>query len=543
MSFRLVQNDCIQFLNEYSGEKFDMIFADPPYRLSNGGITCKNGKMDSVNKGEWDCSYGFKENYEFDKNWIKLCLENLKENGTMWISGTYHNIHIIGFIIQELGAYIINEITWYKPNAAPNISCRAFTASHETLLWIKKSKNKKHIFNYKIMKKLNNEKQMRNVWNIPTTPKREKYFTNHPTQKPIELLYRCIISSTKENDLVFDPFCGSATTGEVCIKNNRRFIGVEKEKGYIMEAQERLEYAEFKAKPFVKWAGGKSQLINVLFDKLPDMEQIDTYVEPFIGGGAMFLEMCQKYNFENIIINDMNEALINTYKVIKNDLTELLKFLDKYMEEYNLLKNMEEKKEYYLHKREEYNEENRMTIKGASLFIFLNKSCFNGLYRENSKGGFNVPSGQKEKINLYERKNLEKISEILNSKNSLGKKRVKILMGDYSKIKKYINENTLVYMDPPYRPITKSGFNQYHKSGFGDEEQKELAKFCEKLNERNTKFILSNSDPRNQIDADNPNFFDDLYENFHIDRVYAKRNINSKSTGRGNITEIVVKNF
>lgn len=543
MSFRLVQNDCIQFLNEYSGEKFDMIFADPPYRLSNGGITCKNGKMDSVNKGEWDCSYGFKENYEFDKNWIKLCLENLKENGTMWISGTYHNIHIIGFIIQELGAYIINEITWYKPNAAPNISCRAFTASHETLLWIKKSKNKKHIFNYKMMKKLNNEKQMRNVWNIPTTPKREKYFTNHPTQKPIELLYRCIISSTKENDLVFDPFCGSATTGEVCIKNNRRFIGVEKEKGYIMEAQERLEYSEFKAKPFVKWAGGKSQLINVLFDKLPDMEQIDTYVEPFIGGGAMFLEMCQKYNFENIIINDMNEALINTYKVIKNDLTELLKYLDKYMEEYNSLKNMEEKKEYYLHKRKEYNEENRMTIKGASLFIFLNKSCFNGLYRENSKGGFNVPSGQKEKINLYERKNLEKISEILNSKNSLGKKRVKISMGDYSKIKKYINENTLVYMDPPYRPITKSGFNQYHKSGFGDEEQKELAKFCEKLNERNTKFILSNSDPRNQIDADNPNFFDDLYENFHIDRVYAKRNINSKSTGRGNITEIVVKNF
>lgn len=230
---RLLLGDCLKELKKIEEKSIDMIFADPPYKLSNDGITCHSGQMVSVNKGDWDKSLGLKEDHKFNKKWLKACDRVLKDDGTIWISGTYHIIHSIAFALLEMGYYIINEITWVKPNAAPNMGCRCFTASQETILWAKKNKKAKHTFNYNLMKELNEGKQMRSVWDIPTTPKREKTFGNHPTQKPKELLLRCILSSTVEGDTILDPFCGSGTTGLVATENKRKFIGIDTEKAFL----------------------------------------------------------------------------------------------------------------------------------------------------------------------------------------------------------------------------------------------------------------------------------------------------------------------
>lgn len=238
--FELIQGDCIKELKKFEPKSIDMIFADPPYKLSNGGITCKSGRMECVDKGEWDKSGGLKEDHKFNKAWLKACNHVLKDDGTIWISGTYHIIHSIAFALLEMEYYIINEIAWVKPNAAPNMGCRCFTASQETLLWAKKKKSAKHTFNYALMKEMNEGKQMRSVWNIPTTPKREKTFGYHATQKPKELLYRCILSSTNEGELILDPFCGSGTTGVVAVENNRKFIGIEIEKEFLEITKSRI---------------------------------------------------------------------------------------------------------------------------------------------------------------------------------------------------------------------------------------------------------------------------------------------------------------
>lgn len=239
-NFKLFQGDSTKILKNINEKSIDMIFADPPYRLSNGGITCSSGKIACVNKGSWDKSLGFKEDYKFNKRWLKACDRVMKDNGTIWISGTYHIIHSIAFSLLEMNYYIINEITWMKPNAAPNMGCRCFTASQETLLWAKKNKKAKHTFNYKLMKEMNGGKQMRSVWVIPTTPKREKLFGRHPTQKPEELLKRCILSSTNEKELVLDPFCGSGTTGVIAIRYGRKFIGIDKEENYLELTKKRI---------------------------------------------------------------------------------------------------------------------------------------------------------------------------------------------------------------------------------------------------------------------------------------------------------------
>lgn len=238
--FKLILGDCLKELKKQDENSVDMIFADPPYRLSNDGITCRSGMVASVNKGEWDRSLGLKEDHEFNKKWLNSCNRVLKDDGTIWISGTYHIIHSIAFALLEMGYYIINEISWVKPNAAPNMGCRCFTASQETLIWAKKSKKAKHVFNYNLMKEMNNGKQMRSVWEIPTTPKREKKLGWHPTQKPKELLYRCILSSTNEGDIILDPFCGSGTTGIVAVENNRKFIGIEINKEYLELSRKRI---------------------------------------------------------------------------------------------------------------------------------------------------------------------------------------------------------------------------------------------------------------------------------------------------------------
>ena len=233
----LYQADCIKFMDilidKYSEGVFDMIFADPPYFLSNGGITCYAGKMVKVDKGKWDKSNGVNENHEFNLSWLSRCQKLLKKNGTIWVSGTHHVIYSVGFAMQQLEMKILNDITWEKPNPPPNLSCRYFTHSTETIIWAAKNKYSKHCFNYEEMKKLNNGKQMKTVWSIPAPNGDEKVFGKHPTQKPLKLLERIILASTLENDLIFDPFSGSSTTGLAAIKLSRLFVGCELEDEYI----------------------------------------------------------------------------------------------------------------------------------------------------------------------------------------------------------------------------------------------------------------------------------------------------------------------
>jgi len=240
-SIKLLKGDCIEILNRARENCVDMIFADPPYFLSNGGITCHAGKMVSVNKGKWDKSRGVEENHKFTREWLMACQRVLKPNGTIWVSGTTHIIHSVGFAMQELGYKILNDIIWYKRNAPPNLSCRYFTHSTEIVLWAAKNEKSKHHFDYQLMRKMNNGKQMRNVWEISAPPAEEKKFGKHPTQKPVELLKRIILASTKESDLVLDPFCGSSTTGVAAVLLNRKYVGIDLEDNYLMTSKKRLE--------------------------------------------------------------------------------------------------------------------------------------------------------------------------------------------------------------------------------------------------------------------------------------------------------------
>lgn len=247
--YRLYHEDCLKILYEIPPESVDLIFADPPYNLSNGGFTCSGGKAVSVNKGAWDKSKGLDEDYQFHFDWLEACKRVLKPNGTLWLSGTYHSIFLCGHALQSLKYHILNDITWFKPNASPNLSCRLFTASHETLIWAKKDKKAKQTFNYQEMKNGSFEedkikvpdKQMRSVWSIPLTPKQEKQFGKHPTQKPLKLMERVILSSTNEGDVVLDPFCGSGSTGVAALKHGRYFVGIEKEQEYIDLSKRRLD--------------------------------------------------------------------------------------------------------------------------------------------------------------------------------------------------------------------------------------------------------------------------------------------------------------
>lgn len=232
--FELHLGDSFQILQEIPSKSIDMIFADPPYFLSGDGITCSGGKMVSVNKGEWDKKKTIDEKHEFNREWIRLCYRVLKDNGTIWISGTMHNIYSIGMALEEEGFKIINNITWKKLNPPPNISCRCFVHSTETILWAQKDlKNVKHKFNYTVMKELNGGKQMKDVWESSLTKPSEKKYGKHPTQKPMAILERIILASTDEGDLILDPFNGSGTTGIVANKLKRKYIGIDTEKEYL----------------------------------------------------------------------------------------------------------------------------------------------------------------------------------------------------------------------------------------------------------------------------------------------------------------------
>lgn len=571
--------DSIKILKKLQEKSIDMVFADPPYFLSNDGITCSNGKMVSVNKGEWDKSRGFNEDVKFHKKWIKECDRVLKDDGSIWISGTYHCIHQITYILLSMGYYIINEVTWFKPNAAPNLGCRCLTASHETLIWAKKSKKARHTFNYDIAKEINGGKQMRSVWEISTTPKSEKINGNHPTQKPLKLMERIIRISTNPGDIILDPFCGSSSTGVAANKFGRKYIGVDISEEFLEISKKRIEelnegqmelnldllckinidntkeensikmeesMISKEAKPFLKWAGGKAKLIPIFEERYPvelQNGEIDTYIEPFIGGGAVLLSIISKYNFNKIVINDINSELTLTYKVIKEYPDKIISILDKMQEEYNCLDSLEEKQEFFYGVREKFNQSkgninyekiDDKSIEHAASMIFLNKSCFNGLYRENKKGGFNVPFGKKEKLNCYDKENIMAVSEKL--KNAI------ILNGDFEKVMDYVNNHTFVYMDPPYRPLNAtSNFNDYSKEPFNDDTQIRLSKFYKELNKKGAKLMESNSDPKNT--DENDEFFDELYSDYKVERIYAARSINSKGTGRGKVSEILITNY
>jgi site-specific DNA-methyltransferase (adenine-specific) len=245
--FKLIHGDCLEVLKKIRKESVTAIFADPPYNLSNGGITCKAGKMVSVNKGDWDKSKGLEEDFQFTYEWIKLCRDILKPNGTIWISGTMHNIYQVGFALQSLGFQVINEIIWYKPNAPPNLACKCFAHSHETIIWARKTKGTKNVFHYHKMKEWDDRfapqgKQMRSLWAISLTPPNEKRYGKHPTQKPVELLKRIIESSSNEGDWILDPFNGSGTTGVVAKQLGRKYIGIDMSEEYLDLTKRRMVF-------------------------------------------------------------------------------------------------------------------------------------------------------------------------------------------------------------------------------------------------------------------------------------------------------------
>lgn len=264
-NFVLYLGDSIKLLQQLPENSVDMIFADPPYNLSNGGFTVHAGKRVSVNKGDWDKSKGFEDDYEFHRSWLAACKRVLKPGGTIWVSGTYHSIYQCGHALQSLGYHILNDISWFKPNASPNLSGRFFTASHETLIWARKDPKAKHVYNYKHMKNTewpedffkNTGKQMRSVWHIPEnedvwvlgTPRREeKVLGKHPTQKPLALLERVVLASTGPGDIVLDPFTGSSTTGIAAVKHGRKFVGVDMEKEYVDLSERRYRQLEKESK-------------------------------------------------------------------------------------------------------------------------------------------------------------------------------------------------------------------------------------------------------------------------------------------------------
>ncbi len=242
---KLYQGDSLELMASLPANSIDCIWTDPPYNLSNDGITCVAGRMVKVNKGEWDRSRGVELDHEFNKTWLAACYRILKPTGTIWVSGTLHVYPSVGFAMQELGFRILNDIIWEKPAPPPNLGCRCFTHATELILWATKAKKGKdrYTFNYDEMKAENGGKQMKNVWRMPAPSKDEKRFGKHPTQKPIALIARCLRASTNEDDLVFDPFSGSATTGVASLILKRQFIGCEMDKKFIAIANRRLASA------------------------------------------------------------------------------------------------------------------------------------------------------------------------------------------------------------------------------------------------------------------------------------------------------------
>ncbi|OFI01422.1 modification methylase DpnIIA [Clostridium acetireducens DSM 10703] len=299
-------------------------------------------------------------------------------------------------------------------------------------------------------------------------------------------------------------------------------------------------------KPFLKWAGGKSQLLPQFEQYYPEKlkkGEIKKYIEPFLGGGAVFFYLQSKYNFQEVILNDINGELIVTYYIIQNKIEQLINYLKNLEKVYLSYENMEDKQNMFYEQRDTFNKEKENIdyekysenwIYHAARMIFLNKTCFNGLYRQNKRGKYNVPFGKRKKVTICDKENL------LNAKEAL--KGVKLTLGDFESVGKYIDKNTFIYIDPPYRPLSDtSSFTDYSKIPFNDDSQKRLAEWAKSIDDKGALFMLSNSDPTNTNEEDK--FFDELYIKFNINRVMAGRMINSKGNRRGKIREILVTNY
>lgn len=292
------------------------------------------------------------------------------------------------------------------------------------------------------------------------------------------------------------------------------------------------------AHPFVKWAGGKSQLLEIFKDNLPKSigKKINKYAEPFVGGGALLFFLLNEYSFQEIYISDKNKELINVYSVLQTDVKKLISLLKNIEKEYKSL-TLEKQSDFYYEKRDLFNSiflREETKIEKAALFIFLNKTCFNGLFRVNKGGKFNVPAGKYKNPLILDEKNLLNVSKKL--------KNVRIYCGDFKKVESFADKNTFVYFDPPYRPLNStSSFTSYTENCFSDEDHIRLAEFFKKLSSKGVKLMMSNSDPKNEDETDL--FFDELYKNFHIQRISAMRTINSNAQKRGKISELLIKNY
>lgn len=340
--------------------------------------------------------------------------------------------------------------------------------------------------------------------------------------------HRRVLTLCKENRIT-----------NVAMLGNMWIIPTDAQKPEDARSRRYVESEEKTVKPFLKWAGGKNQLLKEIERYYPfENTKITKYAEPFVGGGAVLFDILSKYNLQEVYISDINVELMNTYSMVRDNVDELIEKLYALQNEYLAL-SFEERKNYYLAIRHRFNYlkvngNEQVNIEKAALMIFLNKTCFNGLYRVNKKGQFNVPIGSYKKPLICDESNLRAVSEKL--------KNVTIVCGDYREAANFIDEHTFVYFDPPYRPITDtSNFTAYTENLFNDREQIELAVFVNQMDKKGAKIVISNSDPKN-TNADD-NFFDDIYANHTIKRVEANRMINSNSEARGKVKELLISNF
>ena len=303
-NFRILHGDCMERLKEIADNSIDAIFADPPYFLSNGGISVQSGKQVCVDKGDWDKGGTPEYIYDFNHKWLSLCRSKLKDDGTIWISGTHHNIHVVMRCLQELGYKVLNTITWQKTDPPPNLSCKYFNFSTELIIWARKHEKKSHKFNYEAMKQLNGGTQMTDVWRIPAVGRWEKEQGKHPTQKPLRLLYRIILASSNEGDTILDPFSGSGTTGIAANLLGRKYIGIEQEKSFVelsMRRRQAIEDANTRKKLYDKMRENAQEatvLVNHMREKDRElaMQTGITYVRAGDSKGSLLV----KQGFERL---------------------------------------------------------------------------------------------------------------------------------------------------------------------------------------------------------------------------------------------------
>lgn len=332
--------------------------------------------------------------------------------------------------------------------------------------------------------------------------------------------------------------CSKQRIKNATMIGNMWIIPTDAEKPTDARALRYVEKNNKSVKPFLKWAGGKGQLLSEIEKYYPFDGKINKYAEPFVGGGAVLFDILNKYDLEDVYISDINAELINTYRIIKNRVDDLLVLLDSLQRKFIQL-STDDRKSFYMANRDKFNELKVGTgessdVEKAALMIFLNKTCFNGLFRVNKKGLFNVPVGSYKNPLICDEANLRAVSKKLEN--------VTIVCGDYSKSESFIDSNTFVYFDPPYRPITDTAnFTAYNENLFADNEQIELAEFVGKLNAKGAKILVSNSDPKNT--NENDDFFDNIYSEYKIKRVEANRMINCNSNARGKIKELLISNY